>query len=230
MPESRKSVANHQMTDCTGVQKMEVIDEKTEKEINKYETLQGGLLAHLPQRIISEGDKNSHSPSGSKSKSQKASIHQVAVLQLSNPRLSHVFSPNDIKLFFGSELAAYEYEQVAKSQSQPSSQDSSAKLYQLTQSDYELVKSLYSVLNEIKQKNSEVYFKVCSFVKSPYQSVRSGFDFINTAKEVSLELWGKQLLGIYRMRKGESNKCSQNKENLVVNHKGHIQGDGMNFG
>lgn len=199
---------------------MEVIDEKTENEINKYDTLQGGLFATLPQRIINEGDNSSHSPSGSKSKSQKASIHQATVLQLSNPRLSHVFSLNDIKLLFASELAAYEYEQVTKTQSQPSSQDSSAKSYQLTQSDYELVKSLYSVLNQIKQKNSEVYFKVCSFVKSPYQSVRSGFDFINTAKEVSLEVWGQQLLGIYRMRKGESIKCSQNKENLVVNHKG----------
>jgi hypothetical protein len=159
---------------------MEVIDEKTEKEINKCDTLQGGLFATLPQTIIGEGDNKSHSPSGSKRKSQKVSIHQVAVIQPPNPRLSHVFSPSDIKLFFESELAAYEYEQVTKSQS--SSQDSSVKSYQLTESDHESVKSLYSVLNEIKQKNSEVYFKVCSFVKSPYQSVRSGFDFINTAK------------------------------------------------
>jgi hypothetical protein len=159
---------------------MEVIDEKTEKEINKCDTLQGGLFATLPQTIIGEGDNKSHSPSGSKRKSQKVSIHQVAVIQPPNPRLSHVFSPSDIKLFFESELAAYEYEQVAKSQSL--SQDSSVRSYQLTESDHESVKSLYSVLNEIKQKNSEVYFKVCSFVKSPYQSVRSGFDFINTAK------------------------------------------------
>jgi hypothetical protein len=32
------------------------------------------------------------------------------------------------------------------------------------------------------------------------------------------------------MRKGKSSKGSQNKENLVVNHKWCSQGEGMNFG
>lgn len=77
----------------------------------------------------------------------------------------------------------------------------------------------------MKQKNSEVYFKVCSFVKSPYQCVRGGFDFINTAKDLSLEGWTQYLTRIYAMRRGSAH----NKEKSLTAHKGSSQQEGMSF-
>lgn len=70
---------------------------------------------------------------------------------------------------------------------------------------------------------------MCSFVKSPYQSVRGGFDFINTAKDLSLEAWTQYLTKIYTMRKGETPRNTHNKENYQYNYKANAQKDTISF-
>ena len=66
-------------------------------------------------------------------------------------------------------------------------------------------------------------------MKTPYQSVRGGFDFINTAKDLSLEVWTQYLTKIYTMRKGETPRNTHNKENSPKNYKTNAQKDTMSF-
>jgi hypothetical protein len=81
-------------------------------------------------------------------------------------------------------MAAYEYEKSSKNNFNNHINSNSVK-YKFTEDDKQLLQSLYMILSEIKSKDHEIYHKVCSFIRYPYQTVKNGFDFINITKDLS---------------------------------------------